>query len=170
MLNTASNAREKKKNLVNKNFKIFWTFTITCFLLDQISKLVVLRILVENYSHKIFRYFSLTCIKNSGICFGLFSNSNIQLPVIIGSVIIFSFIIFHINRTPKITKYFQVSLGLIQGGILGNLVDRVRFGAVVDFLDFHVWPVFNLADTFIVSGVLLLLLLQFRGKNASGIY
>ena len=85
-------------------------------------------------------------------------------------MIIFSLIIFYIKKNHGIAKSLQISFGLIEGGILGNLVDRIRIGAVIDFLDFHIWPVFNFADTFIVTGVFLLLFLQFRGGNASDIY
>ena len=56
------------------------------------------------------------------------------------------------------------AIGFILGGAIGNLTDRIRFGYVVDFLDFRIWPVFNLADSFITIGVCLFLWLAFRGR------
>ena len=65
------------------------------------------------------------------------------------------------------SKFLLFSLGLVEGGIIGNLIDRVRFGYVIDFLNFKVWPVFNFGDIFIVVGTFLTIFYQLRRTNAS---
>lgn len=91
-----------------------------------------------------------------------------KIPVIVISVVVVLVIFFYaLNFSPEI-KFLQISLGLIEGGIVGNLIDRIRFGYVVDFLNFKIWPVFNLSDIFIVSGTFLTIFFHMRSnRNAS---
>lgn len=98
--------------------------------------------------------FALTFVKNTGAAFGLFPNGStlfvgIALVVIIGIALYF-------RHIPSGEWLLKISLAMQLGGALGNLLDRVRLGYVVDFVDFHMWPVFNFSDTFIVVGVMLL--------------
>jgi len=109
-------------------------------------------------------------VENKGILFGLLGGAHLTLPIIISGFIVFFVILFYVLRNPDIPKLYQWNLGLIEGGIAGNIVDRLRFGAVIDFINFHIWPVFNFADAFIVLGVIFTIFTQMRCRNASCIY
>ena len=97
----------------------------------------------------------LTYVQNTGAAFGLFRghpNLFIVLSVFIGAGVMLELL----RRRPR-TWPMDVALSLILGGAMGNLIDRVWFGSVIDFIDLRVWPVFNLADSAITVGVILLL-------------
>ncbi|MGB9677477.1 MAG: signal peptidase II [Candidatus Ratteibacteria bacterium] len=134
-------------------------FFITSFLtlfFDQITKFFIVKLL-KNFDGNlnITSFFSFTFVKNQGIVFGLFSNEKTRILIIVLSFIAIFFIFFMILKLKKTNKYHQFSLGLIVGGTIGNLLDRIRLGYVIDFINFHFWPVFNFADTFISIGVIL---------------
>lgn len=98
--------------------------------------------------------FHLTYIMNPGAAFGILPNQNVLffttgLLLIIGALVVY-------RKMPAEKKILRIGLALVLGGALGNLTDRLRFGKVIDFLDFRVWPVFNLADTAIFIGFCLL--------------
>jgi signal peptidase II len=111
-------------------------------------------------------FFYLTHVRNPGAAFGLFATApqDLRLVFFIGiSVVAIGIIISFFRRLAPGDRLSALALGFILGGALGNLVDRVRYGEVVDFLHFRLWqgyswPDFNLADSFIVVGVALLLL------------
>lgn len=121
-------------------------------LLDQLTKTLAQSHLIHGSSLPLVpRFFHLTLVENQGIAFGFFQGGDKLLLVVItlsiAALILFGF------RTPPLQLKTQWGIGLILGGALGNWIDRIRFGAVVDFLDFRIWPVFNLADTAITIGV-----------------
>jgi len=95
--------------------------------------------------------FHLTLIQNQGIAFGLFHDSGAVLFALI-TVSIAVLALLGLGTAPA-RLLTHAGIGLILGGALGNWVDRIRVGAVIDFLDFRVWPVFNLADSAITLGV-----------------
>ncbi len=144
---------------------------------DQLSKAWVSRNLVLYESIDLFDWlapvFSLTSVRNTGVAFGLFP----QLGPVFGilSLLVVGAIL-HFRRTVPATDYWiHGALGLVTGGALGNIIDRIARGYVIDFLDvnfwpFYNWPVFNLADSAIVLGVGLLLLdtvlAEWRAKRA----
>ena len=97
--------------------------------------------------------FHLTLVRNSGVAFGLFKGHGLWITV--GTLAILAGL-FRTTLRPDRGKWVPVCLALILGGAAGNLIDRMRFGGVIDFLDFRVWPVFNLADSCITVGALLL--------------
>lgn len=131
-------------------------------IIDQITKAIAKTYLKVGESFPIInKAFSLTLVQNTGAAFGLFKNQ--AAFFILVSVIAIIFIIFSLSKK-KITSYLP--LALILGGAIGNLIDRLRFpGYVIDFLDFKVWPVFNVADLCISIGAFLLFLLIIRGKK-----
>jgi len=98
--------------------------------------------------------FNLTFVKNTGAAFGLFPNGSTLFVII--AVVVTAGIALYFRHIPRGEWLLKISLAMQFGGAMGNLLDRVRLGYVVDFVDFHMWPVFNFADTFIVVGVLLL--------------
>jgi signal peptidase II len=100
--------------------------------------------------------FSIHHVRNTGIAFGLFSDRTSGVILVTGVAVIAMVVFF--AKTGRRHPVLPVALGLVLGGSVSNLVDRLRFGYVTDFLDFDYWPAFNLADTFIVVGVALLFL------------
>ncbi|HEX6958607.1 MAG TPA: signal peptidase II [Ferrovibrio sp.] len=113
--------------------------------------------------------FNLVRVWNTGVSFGLFQqDSTLRSWILIGvAVAVLIWLGLWLARTRS--ALVATALGLIIGGAIGNVIDRVRFGAVFDFLDFHVfgwhWPAFNLADSAIVVGVGLLLLDSFMPRK-----
>ena len=136
--------------------------------IDQISKLLVVNLLTKTDSITIIKnFFYLTYINNDGAAFSILVGKRIFLILI--AVLVIVMLIRYIKKNNIQNKLELVSLALIIGGSLGNLMDRVVRGYVIDFLDFKIFnynfPIFNLADTFIVIGVFLLLLKEIRKEN-----
>ena len=134
------------------------------FIIDLISKQVIIHTISLNTSIQVINnFFYLTYVKNSGAAWSILKDERILLLII--SVIVLFLINKYMNKE-KLSKLEEVSYGLIIGGIFGNLFDRVIYGFVIDFLDFKIfdynYPIFNLADTFIVIGVILMLIISFR--------
>ena len=123
-------------------------------ILDQISKFYFF-----GKSIYIFKYFSITSTFNTGITFGIFKGYNILFIFII--LLIIGFVIYLYKKDKK----YSLAYGFILAGAFGNLIDRVFRGFVVDFIDFRIWPIFNLADAFVTMGVLLLIYYLWRDKN-----
>jgi signal peptidase II len=129
--------------------------------LDQITKAMILKAMPLYHSIPVIPgLFSLTHIHNPGGAFGFFAN---QSPVLRKIVFLFMssaavfFVLYFYNRVPRRYTWLSMGLALIFGGAIGNLIDRFRFGKVVDFLDFYIgnahWPAFNVADSAISIGV-----------------
>ena len=113
------------------------------------------------------KVFHLTFVLNPGAAFGLMAGHTwifvVTALVVLGGVIYGQF------RIPHREKLTRLAIGMIGGGALGNLYDRLVIGRVIDYLDFRIWPyVFNFADSMIVLAVGLLMLLIYRGENAQG--
>lgn len=126
------------------------------FLCDQLAKLWVQRSMLPRESISLIPgVFHITYVRNTGAAFGLLRDQTLFFIII--TLLVIGMIVFTLSRIPKEQLSLQFALGLLLGGALGNLLDRIRFGYVIDFLDFRVWPVFNLADAAIVVGVGLLL-------------
>jgi len=133
-------------------------FIIVIFILslDQLTKLLVIKNLTLYQSVPVLKnIFHITFVSNRGAAFGMLKN---QVPVFIFAAF-FAIVLIYVNiRKTQIKKIsiYNLSLALILAGAIGNLIDRLRFGYVVDFLDFRVWPVFNIADSAITIGAVLL--------------
>ena len=123
---------------------------------DQLTKQVVGRTLGLGDSVDLFGPFSIHHVQNSGIAFGLFG-SRTAIVIAVTGVAVGAMLVFF-ARSGRRHPVLPVALGLVLGGSIANLIDRVRLGHVTDFLDLVAWPAFNLADTFIVVGVAALLL------------
>jgi len=95
-------------------------------------------------------------VQNSGIAFGLFATATAVVILLTTAAV--AWMLYFFARSGSRHPVLPIALGLVIGGSVSNLVDRVRLGHVTDFLDFKFWPAFNLADTFIVVGVAILLL------------
>jgi len=121
---------------------------------DQLTKQVVGRTLEVGESVDIAGPFSLHHVRNSGIAFGLFSSRTTVVIAITALAV--GWMLWFFARAGRRHPVLPVALGLVLGGSIANLSDRVRLGHVTDFLDLEAWPAFNLADTFIVVGVAVL--------------
>ena len=131
-------------------------FIIVIFILflDQSTKFLVSKNLSLNQSIPVIKgIFHLSLIHNRGAAFGILKN---QVPVFILTSI-FAIILIYFNlKGSRQKKSYSISLSLILAGALGNLIDRLFLGYVIDFLDLRIWPVFNVADSAITIGAVLL--------------
>lgn len=118
-------------------------------------------------------FFQLTYVQNQGAAFSFLDDAGgwQRWFFIALSLMASLFITLWLSRLPKAEKLQSVGLAMVLGGAIGNLIDRVIYGYVIDFLDVYYqqwhWPVFNLADSAITVGVFLLLLDSFRNKESS---
>ncbi|HLD49675.1 MAG TPA: signal peptidase II [bacterium] len=133
-------------------------------LLDQASKAFALRVLSIHQSVPVIQgLFHLTLVHNTGIAFGFFR----EHPGLLLVLITLSLLLLGVwaVRMENPSPGGRLAFALILGGAVGNWIDRLRFGSVIDFLDFRVWPVFNIADSAITIGVVWYLLILMRGKK-----
>ena len=122
---------------------------------DQVTKHVVASNLRLDEAVHVVGPFSIRHVRNSGIAFGLFADAT--AAVIVLTALAVAWMLVYFARSGARHPVLPVALGLVIGGSISNLADRVRLGFVTDFLDFRYWPAFNLADSFIVVGVAILL-------------
>jgi signal peptidase II len=130
---------------------------VSILILDRVTKITAEFLLPLHGSVPVIKgFFHFTLVHNTGAAFGLFRNLVLQLVLATGFVLFFLwFSLMKAHRTPGLAAY-RLPLCLVFGGALGNLVDRVFLGYVIDFLDFRIWPVFNIADSVITIGAVLL--------------
>jgi len=140
--------------------------------LDQLTKLLILQYLPLHSSLEIIPgFFNLVHVRNPGGAFSIFAgaNSALRQGLFMGlTVFIVIVLLFAYGKLRPEDRWTRTSYALIVGGALGNLVDRLRFGEVIDFLDCYVgayhWPAFNVADSAITVGALMLVVSLLRGK------
>lgn len=135
------------------------------FLIDQLTKFLARAYLPYGYSWPWRGFFRFTHTENTGSIFGILQGQN--TPLIFVSCIGILVLIMVYYSQPRPTNLLRFSLALQLGGAFGNLLDRLRLGAVTDFIDVGPWPVFNLADASIVTGLLLLVWVLLRSGGQS---
>jgi len=126
---------------------------------DQLSKAWIRSNLPEGHSLFQLGFFRITHVHNTGAAFGLFQGQSFALTIvaIIAIVIILTYVLVSYRYFPWFDSMLtKVALGLMLGGTLGNLIDRLRLGYVTDFIDFGYWPAFNIADSAVTIGVIVL--------------
>ena len=122
------------------------------FCLDQLSKQLVQKNMIPGESISLIPgMFHLTYVQNTGAAFGILKEKT-SFFVVITALVVMA-IVFAIPHIQREHLFLRPALGLMLGGALGNFVDRARFGHVIDFIDFRIWPVFNVADMAIVMAV-----------------
>ncbi|MBR6412967.1 MAG: lipoprotein signal peptidase [Alphaproteobacteria bacterium] len=145
---------------------MIYLWSLFVILFDQLSKIIVLDKCVEHETMEIFPLFNLFLTFNRGVSFSLLTSDSAYAPMLLSAftLVVAGLLIYWIQKEKN--KMAKVGLALILGGALGNVIDRIRFGAVVDFLDFYLgeyhWPAFNIADSAICIGVAILLLSSFK--------
>lgn len=141
------------KRLAGK-FTLLWV-ALAAVTADQLSKYAVSATMAEGQSVPGQGFFRITYGTNAGGVFGLPADPAFLITLTV--VVIVVTIVIYV-RYPTFNKALvRVGLGLILGGAIGNLIDRIRYGEVIDFIDIGAWPVFNLADSAIVVGVILII-------------
>jgi signal peptidase II len=143
---------------------------IIILLLDQVTKITMSRLLVYGQSEVITPYFNLVMVYNQGAAFSFLANSGgWQRWFFSGLAFVVSLAIIWMLWKNASQRLFCWSLSLILGGAVGNLIDRLIYGHVIDFLDFHIgtlhWPAFNVADSAITLGAALFVLDELRRVN-----
>ena len=134
--------------------------------LDQTTKLIIKNNLVLSQSKPLIKnILHFTYVTNSGSAFGWFKDFNFLL-IIFSFCVISAIFYFYVwvkiknNQMPQ-----QIAAGLLLGGTIGNLIDRVFYGYVIDFIDFRIWPVFNIADIAVTTSVIILLFYIWKKKD-----
>jgi signal peptidase II len=158
---------------LSAKWKIVLGWVVIILVLDRLTKIIVDRTMSLHQSIPIIDgLFSLTYVRNTGAAFGILSGSHeaFRLPfLILVSVLALGFVVVMLKRLRDQETGLITALAFIIGGALGNLVDRVLYGEVIDFLDFYWshyhWPAFNLADSCITVGVLITLYYLIRAKG-----
>lgn len=131
---------------MDKNFASFLRIGILIIALDQVTKF-----LFKDVNWGIFNYTT-----NTGAAWSLFQGHTLILTII--SLVVAILILYFVKRYPK----YYLGLAFLFGGTVGNLIDRVILGHVRDFIDFKFWPIFNVADTFNVVGVILIVWVMYK--------
>ncbi|MEW5758203.1 MAG: signal peptidase II [Candidatus Omnitrophota bacterium] len=143
--------------------KIITLVSFSVLFVDQLTKLLVGKFLYSEKSISIIpNVLSFSLVKNTGAAFGILHNLTF---IFIVTAIFVIFYIIYLILIKKDTNINPILLGLFLGGTIGNLVDRVRFGYVIDFIDFHIWPVFNIADSAITISIAWFMLQIIKAQN-----
>lgn len=138
-----------------KSLSLFLIIATAGFLLDLISKSLIRSSSFTTTGH----FVDISNVLNYGSLWGLFSSVTfINIFFIILSIVALCLLYIFQKKQPSLS----LPIGLMTAGVLGNLIDRIFFGAVFDFINFHFWPVFNLADSFLVCGVITIVILMIK--------
>ncbi len=139
---------------------IFISGVLGTIVLDRFSKIFFSNLLDVNDSLIIFKnIFHFTLVHNTGIAFGLFKDCGFVffvIPVVLTGLLIYN--IYYYQHAQQLSRIYITAFSLILGGAIGNLIDRISLGYVIDFIDFRIWPVFNVADSAITIGAAIILL------------
>ncbi|HLG29189.1 MAG TPA: signal peptidase II, partial [Candidatus Brocadiales bacterium] len=153
-----------------QRYKLLIFVAAIVVILDQLTKAVITNYFILHQSIEVIRgLFNITYIRNPGAAFGILRDVSGTFRTIFLTGISFTalIIIFFVYRNIKDTTS-RIAFSLIAGGAFGNLIDRIRFGEVIDFLDFYIgryhWPAFNVADSAITVGVFIAVLFLYRDK------
>jgi signal peptidase II len=155
------------RDLARSQFDIFLAIitTFSIVLVDRITKLFFSDLLAYGESLPVIRnVLHMTLVHNTGIAFGFFKDQGvvfIVIPVIAMLLLVFN-VYYYRQNNEALSRSYIVAFSFILGGAIGNLIDRIVYGHVIDFIDFRVWPVFNIADSAITVGAALIAFKCFR--------
>ena len=137
---------------------VFFLIGLLILVADQLSKAWIRVSLPEGQSLFEVGFFQITHVQNTGAAFGLFRGQTLILTIfaIISITVILVYVFVSYRRFSWLDSMLsKLALGLVFGGIVGNLIDRLRLGYVTDFIDFGFWPAFNIADSAVTVGVII---------------
>lgn len=143
--------------MVKNRLILISIITASIIALDQITKY-----LLTNINYKILPFFQLLYVKNTGAAFGILQNSSLALFFL--GIMIIGLVLFYLDKIPN-TKSHNIILGIILGGAIGNLIDRIIFGYVRDFIFISKFPVFNIADSAISIGLIIWIIYELKNKK-----
>ena len=150
-----------KRDLLRSQADIFISLIVTCLVvfIDRTTKIFFSDLLhVGESLPVIYNIFHMTLVHNTGIAFGFFKDQGsvfIIIPII--AIILLVFNIYYYRQSNEVlTRSYIIAFSLILGGAIGNLIDRIICGYVIDFIDFRIWPVFNMADSAITIGAFII--------------
>ena len=149
---------------------MLFLITILIIVLDQVSKYAAVKYLKENSPYIIIKnFFQLHYVENYGAAFGILQDRKIFF-VIITSIVIIGIIFFLVKSSYNLNRIMEIALVTLLGGAIGNLIDRIRLGYVVDFISVkfgkgYDFPVFNIADISIVIGTFLIMIMVLLNKH-----
>lgn len=147
----------KKKPQSRNTGNYFWII-IAAIVLDQLTKyLVKINLVINEPISLIKNFLNFTYITNTGSAFGILKGANLYL--LFFSLIVLGLIMFYWDKIRLKEKIF---FALIAGGIIGNLIDRISYGYVIDFINFTFWPAFNVADSLLTIGIVGLIWLELK--------
>jgi signal peptidase II len=157
--------------MIKRFFSIKFAIIFSIFLIDQVSKYYIINVFeFQNEAIYLSSFLNLQLIWNEGIAFGLlsFENDLYYNSITFVIIIVISILLFLIKNDDQYSYFYS----MIVGGALGNLIDRIRYSSVPDFIDFHIsnfhWFVFNIADIFVSLGVICLIVAEiFFNKNVN---
>ena len=153
-------SKNKEKGI--NHLKLILSIVLSIILLDQLTKFLVRSSLGLGQSKTLIpKVLELAYVQNTGIAFGMLKN--LQWVMIIVNVLIICVIIFYLRYVRQ--KKVALSLGMILGGAFGNLIDRVVYGTITDFIKVSIWPVFNIADACITIGAIMLAIYFLKKDN-----
>lgn len=150
---------------------IFLIILMIIFLgIDIVSKIIVSNLMnVQDSIMVIKDFFYITYVRNTGAAWSMFAGKTWLLIIV--SIIIISLIIWYIYKNKPKNKLEKIGYAMVLGGALGNLLDRIIYGYVIDFFDFYIfsydYPIFNMADCFIFVGVIILIIYTWRCKDGN---
>jgi len=161
---------------LKRDYPLFIGPALAILLIDQVSKWLIIRHLELHQILPIIPgFFNLVLVTNRGMAFGIFSQTRSGFPyyfllaATIGAIVV---IVSFFCWTKGNRNWLTIGLSTILGGAMGNLIDRVRFGYVIDFLDFSLksyhWPAFNLADSAVTAGTFWLFINIMKGRSLKG--
>jgi len=138
---------------MGKKYVVIFLTALAVILMDQIAKFLIKANFQLNQSLPLINnLFHLTYIHNTGAGFGILKSQASILIFI--SVAVIGMILFNLDKIKNNETLLQILVGFVLGGTIGNLIDRLAYGYVIDFLDFQIWPIFNFADSFVTMGVI----------------
>jgi len=151
---------------IKKKYFIPVLIFVSVVVFDQTTKILAKsHIQPGNSIHLIKNFLKLTYVTNTGSAFGIFKGMNLVLIML--SAIIAAILLHYLIKTESKNERFLISL--ILGGTAGNLIDRIAYGSVVDFIELPKWPVFNIADSAISIGVIFLIAVYIKQKNSTSL-
>ena len=144
---------------------IYFSIFIGTLIVDQLTKMLVQVNMYNTEISIIKNIFSFTYVENYGAAWGILSEYNSLLKIL--PIVFIIIILFYLIKY-KPRKLEMISGILVMSGAMGNFIDRIRLGYVIDFIDFKVWPVFNFADIWIVLGCMLMIISLYRKDEDYG--
>ncbi|MBW2980774.1 signal peptidase II [Candidatus Woesearchaeota archaeon] len=148
-----------------KKNKQFWLIVLVIIVLDQLTKFIIKsNMSVSQSIPAIKNIFHITYIQNTGAGFGILQNQ--QSMLIWVSIFVIGVILYNYDKIPK-GWFINSSVAFILGGTVGNLIDRVMLRYVIDFLDFRIWPAFNIADSALTLGVIGFIIYNIKEERKS---